>query len=157
MDWLYIRPASAADAGKLAALIRIAFAAQPVPVDPPPSALSVTREDVARHFQTAGGAIAEIHNEIAGAVLWGQQEKDLYISRLAVDPQYRRRGMATGLLVTAESAARQVGVTRLLLGTRLALPGNRRLFAARGFVEVSRHCHPGFAEPTWVAMEKRLA
>lgn len=156
VESLHIRPASAADAGKLGALIRVAFAAQPVAVNPPPSALGVTRDDIARHLQAAGGAVAELSGEIAGAVLWEQQEMDLYISRLAVDPRHRRRGVATALLAAAENSARQAGLARLLLGTRLVLIGNRRLFAARGFAEVSRHCHPGFAEPTWVAMEKRL-
>jgi hypothetical protein len=42
------------------------------------------------------------------------------------------------------------------LGTRLALEGNRRLFARFGFQEVARHAHPGYAAPTWVEMEKRL-
>jgi hypothetical protein len=36
------------------------------------------------------------------------------------------------------------------------LTGNRRLFAACGFVEIARHAHPGYAAPTWVEMEKRL-
>ena len=31
------------------------------------------------------------------------------------------------------------------------------MFAACGFVETERHAHPGYAEPTFVDMEKRLA
>ena len=33
---------------------------------------------------------------------------------------------------------------------------NRRLFAGRGFVETTRETHPGYAEPTFVNMEKPL-
>ena len=43
------------------------------------------------------------------------------------------------------------------LSTRLALLDNRRLFAACGFVETTREAHPGYAEPTFVNMVKRLA
>jgi hypothetical protein len=56
----------------------------------------------------------------------------------------------------AEAAAQQHGLARLRVGTRLALAGNRRLFASCGFVQIARHAHPGYAEPTWVEMEKRL-
>jgi N-acetylglutamate synthase-like GNAT family acetyltransferase len=107
-------------------------------------------------METAGGAVAQVSGEIAGAVLWEQQGESLYISRLAVAPRHRGRGVATALLAAAETAARQAEVTRLHLGTRLVLAGNRRLFAACGFLEVSQHSHPGFREPTWVTMEKRL-
>jgi hypothetical protein len=55
-----------------------------------------------------------------------------------------------------ESAARAIGQVRLHLGTRLVLLDNRRLFASCGFVEVSQQAHPGYTEPTWVVMEKRL-
>jgi GNAT superfamily N-acetyltransferase len=151
-----MRPASATDAGAIADLVRTAFAAQPVAVDPPPSALRVTEADIIRHLQTDGGAVAELSGEIAGVVLWERQETGLYISRLAVAPRYRRRGVATALLAAAEDAARYAGVTRLRLGTRLVLTGNRRLFAGCGFTEITQHAHPGFAQPTWVEMDKRL-
>ncbi len=42
------------------------------------------------------------------------------------------------------------------LSTRLVLLDNRRLFVACGFVETTRDTHPGYAEPTFVNMEKRL-
>jgi hypothetical protein len=49
------------------------------------------------------------------------------------------------------------GVERMSLGTRLALPSNRALFAGRGFREIAYHAHPGYPSPTWREMEKRLA
>ena len=54
-------------------------------------------------------------------------------------------------------AARSTGLPRLYLSTRLVLLDNRRLFGACGFVETARDAHPGYAEPTFVNMEKRLA
>jgi hypothetical protein len=49
-----------------------------------------------------------------------------------------------------------MALPRIHLSTRLVLLDNRRLFAACGFVETTCHAHPGYAEPTFVNMEKRL-
>jgi GNAT superfamily N-acetyltransferase len=142
------------DADAVAALIRAAFAAQPVVTDPLPSALRVTAADVATHLQRGGGAVAEFDGALAGSALWEQQDGGLYVSRVAVAPGWRRRGIARALMAAAEAAAWELGLPRLHLGTRLALADNRRLFAACGFVETGRTAHPGYAEATSVTMEK---
>ncbi len=152
-----LRPLCRSDAEAAAALIRAAFAAQPVPLDPPASALGVTTDTLATHLARGGGTVAESGARIIGVVLWEAGGDELPISRLAVHPAARRQGIARALLGTAEAAARQRGLARLRLGTQLALAGNRRLFASCGFVEIGRHAHPGYAEPTWVEMEKRLS
>lgn len=145
------------DAEEVAALIRLAFAAQPVPLDPPPSALRVAPADVVAHFAGGqGGVVAESAGRVIGSVLWGRQDQSLHLSRLAVDPRFRRSGLARRLLAAAETAARDVGLAELTLGTRLALAGNRALFAAAGFREEARRAHPGFANPTRVELRKRL-
>lgn len=152
-----VRPLCRSDAPTAAALIRAAFAAQPVVLDPPLSALDVTAESLLAHLSRAGGAVVESDGRIVGIVLWEAGEGVIQVSRLAVDPETRRRGIARALLAATEAAAQQHGFTRLRLGTRLALVANRRLFAGYGFVEVARHAHPGYPEPTWVEMEKQLA
>jgi predicted N-acetyltransferase YhbS len=144
------------DAEAVAALIRTAFAAQSVVTDPPPSALLVTADDVAAHLGTGGGVVAEVAGELAGSALWLEQDGGLYFGRLAVAPAWRGRGVALALVAAAETAARQMGLPRIHLSTRLVLIDNRRLFAFCGFVETERHAHPGYAEPTFVDMEKRL-
>jgi predicted N-acetyltransferase YhbS len=147
-----------ADAGEVAALIRAAFAAQPVALDPPPSALRVAAEDIAAHLArpTGGGAVVERDGRVVGCVLWEREAGELHLSRLAVAPAWRREGLGRALLGAAEAAARAAGLARLRLGTRLALSGNRLLFAASGFVETAYHAHPGYPGPTWVEMTKRL-
>ncbi|MEO9191913.1 MAG: GNAT family N-acetyltransferase [Acetobacteraceae bacterium] len=144
------------DAAAVAGLIRDAFAHLPVALDPPPSALGVTALAIATHLATGGGAVAQAGGMIVGTVLWEERAGGLYVSRLAVCRAARRRGVARALLMRAEREARSLGHPRLHLGTRLALAGNRRLFAAVGFVEVARHAHPGYAAPTWMEMEKSL-
>jgi predicted N-acetyltransferase YhbS len=144
------------DAKAVAALIRAAFATQSVVTDPPHSALRVTEDEVAAHLRTGGGAVAEVVGELAGSALWVEHDSGLSLGRLAVASERRGRGIAKALVEAAEAAARSQRLPRIHLSTRLVLIDNRRLFAACGFIETTRHAHPGYAEPTFVKMEKRL-
>lgn len=129
---------------------------QVVVVDPPASALRETAESIAALLEAGGGAVIEAEGTPAAAILWQVKAGGLYLCRLAVDPGHRRRGHARRLVAAAEDEARRRRLPRLHLGTRLVLHDNRRLFVACGFAEVRRHAHEGYAEPTWVEMEKRL-
>jgi predicted N-acetyltransferase YhbS len=152
-----LRPIEARDARAVAALIRAAFANQSVATDPPPSAVRMTEADIVAHLLTGSGAVAEADGQWVGSALWVEQDGGLYLGRLAVAPAWRGQGIAKALMSAAEAAARKAGLPRIHLSTRLVLIDNRRLFAACGFVETTRHAHPGYAEPTFVNMEKRLA
>jgi predicted N-acetyltransferase YhbS len=144
------------DAAAVAALIRDAFATQSVLTDPLPSALHVTEADVAAHLRHGGGALVEVAGRPVASALWDERDGGLYLARLAVAPAWRGGGMAKALVAAAEAAAREAGLPRVHLSTRLVLTDNRRLFAACGFVETTREAHPGYPEPTFVNMEKRL-
>jgi GNAT superfamily N-acetyltransferase len=146
----------ASDAEAVAALIRAAFSALGAPVDPAPSALKETAESIAAAMAEGGGAGIRAGETLAGVVVWSEREGGLYVGRLSVHPDFRGRGIARALLETAEQAGRAAGLPRLHLATRLALAGNRALFAATGFSETGLHTHPGYAAPTYVSMEKKL-
>jgi ribosomal protein S18 acetylase RimI-like enzyme len=151
-----IRVAAAADASVIADLVRRAFAAQPRATNPPSSALRETVATIAEHLARGGGAVLEREGVVVGVVLWEEEEGALYISRVSVDPEQRRQGIARALVDEAEREARRRGLPRMTLGVRLELEENHRLFRSCGFADVEFRRHDGFTEPTWVLMERRL-
>jgi ribosomal protein S18 acetylase RimI-like enzyme len=151
-----LRIATPSDAGAIADLVRLAFGAQSRPTNPPSGALKETAETIGDHLLRGGGAVVEIDGAVVGTLLWEEQDDALYLSRLAVHPAHRRRGIGRALVDLAERETRRRALVRMTLGVRLGLQDNRRLFASCGFVETTLHRHEGFSEPTWVAMERRL-
>ena len=148
-----IRPILPADAEHVANLIRIAFAAIPVLLDPAPSALGETADSIRAHLAEGGGALVD---GPAACILWSVRDSGLYVGRLATHPAHRGQGMAGLLIAAAEAEARRRGLPRLHLGVRLALPGNRRLFARLGFTETRLRTHDGYPAPTWTEAERWL-
>lgn len=154
-----MRPLGAGDAEAVAALIRLAFAAIPVPLDPAPSALGETGGSVLAHLQAGGGGAVVGDGGPQGlqaCVLWSEREGGLYFGRLCVHPSVQGRGLAGLLVGAAVDEARRRGLPRLHLGVRLALTGNRRLFARLGFTETRLRTHEGYDGPTWVEAERWL-
>lgn len=113
----------------------------------------MSEASITAHLAEGGGGA--LHG-CSGCLLWAVRDGGLYLSRLAVLPHARGRGIAAALLAHAETVARAMGLPRVHLEVRLALEGNRRLFRRAGFIEGARHAHPGFDRPTYVAAEKLL-
>jgi GNAT superfamily N-acetyltransferase len=151
-----VRPLNVGDAAIAAALIRAAFGVQSVLTDPPSSALRETAETIAEAIGTGDGACAVADGDMVGVVLWAEKAGGLYFGRLAVRPDWRRRGIARTLIAAVEAAARRRGLSLVHLSTRLVLADNRRLFASCGYVEGRLDTHDGYDAPTSVVMEKVL-
>jgi len=115
-----------------------------------------TAATIAAHLERGGGAVLERDGLVVGAVLWEVEDGALYISRVSVDPDCRRQGIARALMDEAEREARRRGLPRMTLGVRLELEENRQLFRSCGFEDLEFRRHEGYAEPTWVLMERRL-
>ena len=150
-----VRPIDRLDADGFAALVRRVFST--LQADPQPSAARLAGEDVRAHLEGGGGGLVAEADTVLAGLLWAEKDGGLYVSRLVVDPACQRHGLARRLLADAEAEARRRLLPRLWLATRLAFIGNRRLFGRAGFVETTRHAHPGYAEPTFVDMVKHLA
>lgn len=154
-----VRPmrGDAAEIAAVVALIRDAFADYVDRLDPPPSAVNETVESIAALLGREHGLVAEANGAAVGCLfLQRRDSSDIYIGRVAVARGHHRGGVGRALMTSAEAEARRLGGTRLTLGVRLALDGNRRFFASLGFVEGALHAHPGYDRPTWVEMTKAI-
>jgi GNAT superfamily N-acetyltransferase len=153
-DWR-LRPLTVGDAPSVLDLLRVAFAAMEVPLDPPPGALRETIVSLETHIRGGGGAAAISSKRMIGSVLWTVAD-GLYVSRIAVLPLWRRRGIGSALLAACEDEARRRGQRRLHLETRLVLAGNHRLFARLGYREFARSPPDGDPGTTLIKLEKRI-
>ena len=152
-----IQPLTIGDAAAAARLIREAFAAQSRATDPPSSALGETTASVSAKLAEGGGAGAEADGALVGVVLWAEKHGALHIGRVSALPAWRGQGIARALLAAGEAEARRRGLARMTLRVRLTLGENQRLFAGFGFAPAGQGAHPGYSEPTFLVMEKRLA
>jgi ribosomal protein S18 acetylase RimI-like enzyme len=153
---MQVRRAEPDEAAAVTAVIHAAFAPYRGKLVPESSAHDETVATVAKKMANGGAVVAEESSCMLGASLFEVEGDALYIGRLAVLPEARRRGVAVLLVDAIERIAREEGRARLTLGVRLVLDDNIRLFTRLGFRETGRTSHPGFTVLTSMDMEKRL-
>jgi predicted N-acetyltransferase YhbS len=151
-----IGPAREEEAEAIASLIHRAFAAYRGKLQPEPSALRESADSIRSALKNETVLVARRCGRIVGCVSVQRRADLVYARRLAVEPAEQGCGIGRALMAEAEGLARQVGWSRLVVETRLALTGNRAFFRVLGFVEGAHRCHPGFAHPTYVELEKIL-
>jgi ribosomal protein S18 acetylase RimI-like enzyme len=102
------------------------------------------------------------HLRAAGTVSPHPPPGSLYVDALAVDPAFRRRGVASELLRRAEGFASAQGLDAVALDTGLPHEPARALYEANGYAErdIRRAAGPEAAEaiggPGFVSYLKRL-
>ena len=148
-----VRPESAV-IPHLLRLIQSTFAYMDGRVSPPSSVHRLTRETLQENC--ARGEVWAIGPEPAACVFLTTQERCLYLGKLAVDPRFRRRGLARRMIETAEERARAQGHDVLELETRIELTENHAAFRRLGFKKSGEGAHDGYDHPTYIVMQKRL-
>ncbi|MFQ5598961.1 MAG: GNAT family N-acetyltransferase [Candidatus Krumholzibacteriia bacterium] len=73
-------------------------------------------------------------DRLVGAVVATHDGRKGWINRLAVDPEYRRRGLARRLLAAAEQVLREQGMTVIAVLVERDSEASLRLFQREGYV-----------------------
>ena len=154
MNDIILREASNADIPALVLVLKESFEEYRGQLDPPSGAHTETTAKLREVLRTARAVLALIDGEVVGCVFYGPAGDHLDLFRLAVLPAQRRRGIARALVAYVEARAQELGFSRVQLGVRVALTGNRTYYERLGYRFVEARTHPGYAEPTFVILEK---
>jgi len=151
-----VRAAGAAEATRVAQVIRASFAEYRGVLEPPSGALAVDAAGARELMELGGFLVCESEGRIVACVFHQTAAEHVYLGRLSVLPAFRGRGLGALLVAEVEALAATAGRDRVRLGVRLVLPRNRAFFDALGYREVGLGSHPGMAMPTFAWLEKRI-
>ncbi|MBL8163081.1 MAG: GNAT family N-acetyltransferase [Anaerolineae bacterium] len=152
-----LRSARHDEAGMVAEIIRAAFEEYRGVLVPDSGAHAETAEKISAKMAKGGALLACEGERVLGCVVFYPDDGSMYLGRLAVLPAYRGYGIAGRLVEAVEARAREIGLPRVYLGVRVALPGNRAFFERRGYTFHHYDSHPGHESPTFMILEKHLA
>lgn len=145
------RPAAAADASQVAALVNAAYAHYVTRIGMRPRPMT---DDYAEVIRSSQVTVAEKHGTMIGAIVLATTDEGFVIDNVAVQPSYRGKGLGRALLEFAESAARRAGFDSICLYTHEKMTENIALYSRIGYVEYDRRSRGDFS---FVFMRKRLS
>jgi GNAT superfamily N-acetyltransferase len=151
-----LREAGTEDAVVVLRLMQAAFEEYEGVLDPPSGANKETIDTVRRKLAGGAAVMATVADEPVGFAFYEAADELLYFGRLSVLPQWRNNGIGIALLDYVEQRARQTGAAGVRLGVRLQLPHLVARYERRGYRITKYMTHAGYAEPTYVYMEKRF-
>jgi tRNA threonylcarbamoyladenosine biosynthesis protein TsaE len=137
MSELRVIEADASQSVDVVDVIHAAYGARP-PLDPPSTAVHESVESIRAALGRDGGLLAMVDGQPAGTLLFGRSEGCLRLRRISVHPRFQHRGVATAMVGVAEEVADRRGAACVGAGARVELPGSRRFWERRGYVEVGR-------------------
>jgi predicted N-acetyltransferase YhbS len=151
-----LRAATEDDIPTLVALIHAAFKEYDGAIDPPSGAHKESAEKLREKMTTECAVLALLGEQALACVFYRDEGEYMYFGRLAVLPIYRNRGVAAVLIAYVEERARELGLPRVQLGVRVALPHLRARYERLGYRVIEERRHAGYVEPTYLVMEKLL-
>jgi len=153
---IVLREATAADIPTLVTLVRTAFEDYRGRLDPPSGAHNETLETFRQALQTGWAALALVNDEAVGCVFYSQEDEHMYLGRLSVLRPFRRYGVGRALMEYVEQRTRELGLPRVQIGVRTALPHLQAYYERLGYHVVRYEAHAGYTTPTYVVMEKQV-
>ena len=144
-DALRIRPATAADAQAIGALVEAAYGHYVERIGKRPAPMDEDYAEVVRRGHTwvaeDAGALAGV---LAGVLVLEPGADHLLIENVAVSPGWWGQGVGRRLLELAEERAREAGLAELRLYTNALMTENQAYYARRGYRETGRQVVDGF-------------
>lgn len=153
---LIVRPARVGDAEEITALTLAAYSLR-VKADPPYAALSEGPEHVREHLSLGGGIVAEAGGRVAGCIRWRVESPGILLGyRLAVSPDFQRRGIGSRLLARLEGVAQREECRQVHLHVRRNSPELMDMYARFGYSIIIDNPEPEYNHPIYVVMMKRI-
>jgi len=122
----------------------------------PSSAHAETVDDVREALAAGGGALAWFDGRCVGSARFALEPGTLYVGRVSVVPEFRRRGVASLLMRFIEQHAPSLGRDNVTLKARGALPSNVELYRSLGYEVLVERQHPR-GDDRELLMIKRLS
>jgi len=156
LNEIILRAATEDDIATIVALIHAAFKEYDGAIDPPSGAHKESAEKIREKMTTERAVLALLPDQAVACVFYRDEGDHMYFGRLAVLPAYRNRGISAALITYVEQRARELGLPRVRLGVRVALPHLRARYERLGYRVIEERRHAGYVEPTYLVMEKPL-
>lgn len=143
---LRLRDATPDDAALVEQLTLAAYAEYRGVLVPMSGVFSESLDEIGEELAHGGGVIVERGDAPVACARFevAADRSHLYIGRLAVLPETRRRGVARAMLAWLERRAQTLGLPEVRLGVRLALESNIRLYERAGYVVFDYEDRPQF-------------
>jgi ribosomal protein S18 acetylase RimI-like enzyme len=141
LDATPIRPARAADAARLQAIARAAYAKYIPRIGREPAPMAA---DYGAAIAAGHAVVIEREGAIAGYLIGSADRDGYFIENVAVDPGFHGTGLGGALLRHAIAEARRLKLPSVWLFTNAAMTENRALYAHLGFVETHRALEHGY-------------
>lgn len=138
------------------ALLLRCFAPMEERIDPPSSLHRMSADVIAAIARENTFAVGLSGEVVIAFGLAEAREQSLYLSKLAVAPEWRGRGLLRRMVRAFEDEARRRGLAGMTLQTRVELSGNHHVFSALGFIKTEETRHPGFDRVTSFTFSRPL-
>ncbi len=136
-----IRPAVAADAARIAAIVEAAYRPYLERMDRRPAPMD---DDYAARIAEGLTFVLEEDGEIGGILVLETHADHLLLDNLAVDPARHSQGLGRRLLAFTEAEARRRGYGAVELFTNEVMVENIALYRRLGYVETGRKRDRGY-------------
>ncbi|HEY3268638.1 MAG TPA: GNAT family N-acetyltransferase [Armatimonadota bacterium] len=151
-----LRTARPSDASSVLAVQYAAYALREE-ADPPYQALIEGADDVRAQIEGGGGTVAVAGHRIVGCIRFREEGPGVLLGmRLAVHPEFQRRGIGSRLIRSLDAYARHRHCHTLHLHVRRSADHLIAMYRRCGFEIVEHPTDPDYNHPVFLVMSKSV-